>query len=107
MPQFRYSALSPAGESITGMMDAASAEEVIARVQEAGNLPIEARRSDTAGGEGLAGLFRRNALDHNQVLRFTQQLSTLLGAGQPLDRALGILIDLPESPAARDRKSVV
>src|SRR3546814_10164688 len=58
-------------------------------------------RSDTAGGEGLAGLFRRNALDHNQVLRFTQQLSTLLGAGQPLDRALGILIDLPESPAAR------
>src|SRR3546814_11101732 len=83
------------------MMDAASAEEVIARWQEAGNLPIGARRSDTAGGEGLAGLFRRNALDHNQVLRFTQQLSTLLGAGQPLDRALGILIDLPESPAAR------
>lgn len=101
MPQFRYSALSPAGESITGLMDAASADEVIARLQEAGNLPIEAKRSDTGSGEGLAGLFRRNALDHTQVLRFTQQLSTLLGAGQPLDRALGILIDLPDSPAAR------
>lgn len=101
MAQFRYSALSPAGESITGVMDAASADEVIARLQEAGNLPIEARRSDAGGGEGLAGLLRRNALDHGQVLRFTQQLATLLGAGQPLDRALGILIDLPESPAAR------
>jgi general secretion pathway protein F len=101
VPQFRYSALSPAGESITGLMDAASADEVIARLQEAGNLPIEAKRSDTGSGEGLAGLFRRNALDHTQVLRFTQQLSTLLGAGQPLDRALGILIDLPDSPAAR------
>ena len=36
-----------------------------------------------------------------QVLQFTQQLATLLGAGQPLDRALQILLDLPESKEAR------
>jgi general secretion pathway protein F len=36
-----------------------------------------------------------------QVLQFTQQLSTLLGAGQPLDRALQILLELPESEKAR------
>ena len=34
-------------------------------------------------------------------LQFTQQLATLLGAGQPLDRALGILLELPENPEAR------
>src|SRR6185503_21372315 len=36
-----------------------------------------------------------------QVLQFTQQLATLLGAGQPLDRALQILLELPESEKAR------
>src|SRR5690606_37464300 len=37
----------------------------------------------------------------DQVLQFTQQLATLLGAGQPLDRALQILLDLPDSEGAR------
>ena len=32
---------------------------------------------------------------------FTQQLATLLGAGQPLDRALQILLDLPDSERAK------
>jgi general secretion pathway protein F len=31
------------------------------------------------------------------VLQFTQQLATLLGAGQPLDRALQILLELPRA----------
>lgn len=101
MPQFRYKAISADGQPLNGAMDAGSADEVIARLQEAGHLPIEARRSDAVGGEGLAGLFKRNDLDRAQVLRFTQQLATLLGAGQPLDRALGILIELPETAAAR------
>jgi general secretion pathway protein F len=35
------------------------------------------------------------------VVQFTQQLATLLGAGQPLDRALTILLELPEDDAAR------
>ena len=33
--------------------------------------------------------------------QFTQQLATLLGAGQPLDRALGILLELPETGEAK------
>lgn len=101
MPQFRYKALGSNGEAISGLMEAASEAEVIARLQDAGNLPIEARRSDGGGAGGLAALFQRSTLDRAQVLRFTQQLATLLAAGQPLDRALGILMDLPESPAAR------
>lgn len=102
MPLFRYKAFTPAGEAIDGAMEAASAEEVIAKVQDAGNLPIEAKLADAAGGGGLLGLFgRRDALSADQVLQFTQQLATLLGAGQPLDRALQILLDLPESEAAR------
>lgn len=101
MPLFRYKALSAAGETLDGRMEAASAEEVIARLQDQGHLPVEARRADEAGGEGWTPPWRRKEFGDDQVLRFTQQLATLLGAGQPLDRALGILLDLPEAAAER------
>ncbi|MBS7457781.1 type II secretion system F family protein [Coralloluteibacterium stylophorae] len=102
MPQFRYKALSGGGEPLEGQMEAASAEEVVARLQEAGHIPMEARSAEAfEGGAGLASLLRRRALDGDQILQFTQQLATLLGAGQPLDRALAILLDLPESAQAR------
>lgn len=101
MALFRYKALSAAGETLDGQMEAASAEEVIVRLQDQGHLPVEARRADAGGGEGLGALFKRREFGDPQVLQFTQQLATLLGAGQPLDRALGILLELPDSPEAR------
>ena len=101
MPQFRYKALSSAGDPIDGVMEAASAEEVVARLQDAGNLPLDARPADDAHGGGLAAMLRRAPMNAAQVLQFTQQLATLLGAGQPLDRALQILLDLPDSQEAR------
>ncbi|MBW8368524.1 MAG: type II secretion system F family protein [Arenimonas sp.] len=101
MATFRYKALSAAGEALDGQMEAASADEVISRLQDQGHLPVEARRADQAGGEGLGALLKRKEFGSEQVLQFTQQLATLLGAGQPLDRALGILLELPDTPEAR------
>ncbi len=102
MPLFRYKALSTAGEPLDGQMEAASEREVVARLQEQGHLPIEARSVDAGDSGSLFGaVFRRHDLGPAQIQQFTQQLATLLGAGQPLDRALGILMDLPESEAAR------
>lgn len=102
MALFRYKALSTAGETLEGQMEAGSADEVVVRLQEQGHLPVEARRADEAGGgASLSGLLRRRELDEAQVLQFTQQLATLLGAGQPLDRALGILLELPDTVQAR------
>lgn len=102
MALFRYKALSAAGEALDGQMEAISADEVIVRLQDQGYLPVEARRADQ-GGEGL-GLFSprsKRELDADQILQFTTQLATLLAAGQPLDRALSILLELPESAEAR------
>jgi general secretion pathway protein F len=101
MALFRYKALSATGETLDGQMEAASAEVVIVRLQDQGHLPVEARRADAGGGEGLGSLFKRREFDDDQTLQFTQQLATLLGAGQPLDRALGILLELPDSVQAR------
>ena len=102
MALFRFKALSAAGEPIDGQMEAANADEVIVRLQEQGHLPVEARRADETGqGFSFAALTRKTELSGDQILQFTQQLATLLGAGQPLDRALGILLELPEGGAAK------
>ncbi|MFN7519794.1 MAG: type II secretion system F family protein [Lysobacteraceae bacterium] len=101
MALFRYTALSPAGETLAGTMEAGRAEDVVARLQEQGHLPVQVASGDAAGGEGVAALFRRAALDDAGVLQFTQQLATLLAAGQALDRALGTLVELPERPEGR------
>ncbi len=102
MALFRYKALSATGESLDGQMEAANADEVIVRLQDQGYLPVEAMRADQAGETiSLFSLGKKRELNAAQVLQFTQQLATLLGAGQPLDRALGILIELPETADAR------
>ncbi|HVJ61423.1 MAG TPA: type II secretion system F family protein [Tahibacter sp.] len=102
MALFRYKAVTPAGETLEGQMEAASTEEVIAKLQDAGNIPLDARAADAGESSSLlAALTRRSAFSGAQVVQFTQQLATLLGAGQPLDRALQILLDLPETDKAK------
>lgn len=101
MPAFRYKAVAPSGEVLTGQMDADSLDEVIARLQDQGNLPLEAVPADAAGAAGLANLFRSTGVSQNEVLQFTQQLATLLGAGLPLDRALQIQVDLADKDRFR------
>ncbi len=102
MSQFHYRAISSAGEILQGEMEAASVDDVIGRLQDQGHTPLEALPADQAGGGGgLSGLFRRGPFAGEQLALFTHQLATLLGAGQPLDRALGILLDLPEGERAK------
>ena len=102
MTLFRYRAINDAGETLQGQMEAASLEEVVARLQDQGHTPLEAQPANGAAGGGtLAALFRRGPFSGDQLAQFTHQLATLLGAGQPLDRALGILLELPEGESAK------
>ncbi|RDI98700.1 type II secretion system protein GspF [Dyella solisilvae] len=102
MTQFRYRAVSAAGEMLQGQMEATSLEEVVSRLQDQGHTPLDARAAELeGGGSGLAALFRRGQFTGDQLALFTHQLATLLGAGQPLDRALGILMELPEGERAK------
>ena len=102
MPIYRFKAVTPAGEIVEGQFDVASNDEAVAKIQDAGNIPLEVNAGDAgASSSGLAGMFKRSAMGPTQVLQFTQQLATLLGAGLPLDRALQTLLELPESEKAR------
>jgi general secretion pathway protein F len=102
MPLFHYQALNSRGELLDGQMEAASNAEVIARLQEQGHLPVEAKLASEGGGASLwKNLFKQKPFAGARLVQFTQQLATLLGAGQPLDRALTILLELPEDEAAK------
>ncbi|RAP58484.1 type II secretion system F family protein [Oleiagrimonas sp. MCCC 1A03011] len=102
MAQFRYRAISASGEVLQGQMEAASVEDVVVRLQDQGHTPLEAKPADANGGAPMfASLLQRGPFTGDQLAQFTHQLATLLGAGQPLDRALGILLDLPEGERAK------
>jgi general secretion pathway protein F len=102
MALFHYKALSATGESLEGQMEAVNVDEVIVRLQDQGYLPVEAQRADQVReGLNLFSFGRKRELNPAHVLQFTQQLATLLGAGQPLDRALGTMIEMPETPEGR------
>ena len=102
MTLYHYKALNTRGETLHGQMEAASDAEVVLRLQEQGHLPIEAKPAGEGGGEPVwRTLFKPKPFAGERLVQFTQQLATLLGAGQPLDRALGILLELPEDEGAK------
>jgi general secretion pathway protein F len=102
MALYRYKALNARGEVLDGQMEAASDAEVASRLQEQGHLPVEAKLSSETGGESTwRALLKPKPFAGQRLVQFTQQLATLLGAGQPLDRALTILLEMPEDDVAR------
>jgi general secretion pathway protein F len=102
MPLYHYKALNTRGEMLDGQMEAVSDAEVALRLQEQGHLPVEAKlASDSVGESAWRALLKPKPFAGERLVQFTQQLATLLGAGQPLDRALTILLELPEDEAAR------
>ncbi|MDT8410462.1 MAG: type II secretion system F family protein [Wenzhouxiangellaceae bacterium] len=106
MPTFSYKAVTPGGETVTGEMEAPSADLVVAHIQEMGNIPVQAR--EVASGFRLETLFRgRQGLSQREVGDLTGQLATLLGAGLPLDRSLGILVELAENERVENMLSTV
>ncbi|HTM71217.1 MAG TPA: type II secretion system F family protein [Luteimonas sp.] len=103
MALFRYKALDARGEMLDGQMEAADGAEVARRLQEQGHLPVETRPASEGGSARGAwrALLKPKPFAGDRLVQFTQQLATLLGAGQPLDRALTILLELPEDEATR------
>lgn len=96
MPLFEYKAVTPSGETLTGEMEAPSSDLVVAHIQEMGNIPVQAK--EVGAGFRLETLFRgRQGLSQREIGDLTGQLATLLGAGLPLDRSLGILVELAEN----------
>lgn len=99
MSTFHYKAVNTEGEAMEGDMDATVEGAVIARLQDAGYIPIlvePAARGRAARSQTLQILSRRR-MSAREVELFTRELATLLRAGLPLDQSLQTLIEVSES----------
>ena len=104
MARFLYKAVSADGEIIEGEFDATDRQAVIDRLHAQGHTPIRAepRAQAGAGRRALPRLFQARRVTCRDLVLLTQELATLLGAGLPLDRGLGIILELAEPGPLRE-----
>jgi len=100
MPQFSYQAITPTGETQTGSVEAVSEAQLLERLNAEGLIPIVINTGSApkvvATKKTSLGLFSTKKLTHDEILALTQQMSSMLKAGLPLDKALSILLEINE-----------
>ena len=99
MTYFQYKAVTAEGKVIEGTLQAADQRAVVAQLEEQGQLPLTVTSDQEGGllGREVSLPWRRKRVPQQDLLAFTQELSTLLSAGLPLDRSLSILTELTEN----------
>src|SRR6266436_4616884 len=99
MTNFHFKAVASDGQLRTGTIHAETERWVAQELRRQGLTPVyvgsEPKKSFNFKLPSFSGARRRD------VLFFTQELSTLLNAGVPVDRALSITSELTERPAFR------
>jgi len=98
MAHFRYRALDAEGVTQQGHLEATDHAAAIAALHQRGLLLLSL---DAGQPAGLRSALQRSSMNGAALVSFTQQLATLLGAGQPLERALGILLKQVSEPKRR------
>ncbi len=104
MKLYSYKAADFSGKVVTATMEAANERAVVESLQETGFIPISITGADKKGldffsrfssGAQLKGIVKR--VSTKDVMYFTQDLSSLLESGLPIDRSLKILVDAAEN----------
>lgn len=101
MPRFTYRAIAADGRGVTGRIDASSSERVAETLRARGQWAVEIREEQASGAWWNAELLGGSRLRGVELALFAREMSTLLRAGVPLDRALTVMLDLDARPAAR------
>ncbi len=96
MQMFFYKALRNDGNVAEGVLEARDKVEAIVKLQNMGYTPLKILEG-TEEKKSIFSLGKRKKVRQKDLLMFTQELSTLLNAGLPIDRSLMILRDITES----------
>jgi general secretion pathway protein F len=104
MPSFRWSAVTPGGEVMHGVTEAADCASVVERLQRQGQVVLRAEPAD--GRWRLSDLLQielrgRRGIDRATLGEVTRELAIMLGAGQDLDRALRFVVENVGNTRAR------
>jgi len=122
MPKFNYIALDARGQETSGVMEAATSNDVIAQLRQTGFFPTSvveegkgvalkpSKKKDKAAkaagssmvkkGGGIV-LFQKKTVKGRVLMIFTRQLATLIDAGLPLLRGLNVLAKQEKDPVLK------
>lgn len=100
MIRFYYRAVDQAGKAQTGQMQAADYQSALFSLQSKGWYVLALSEHESKPSS-LRLAWSSNSLSSHLQQHILEQLGILLKAGLPLDRALSILAELPESQNAR------
>src|SRR5712691_4293033 len=110
MPRYNYVALDARGQEASGLVEAASSNEAIGQLRQAGYFPTSVFEEAKSGPDGKVSrraakaarvtrprakvnivLFQRKKIKPKVLMIFTRQLATLIDSGLPLLRSLNVL----------------
>ena len=99
MAMFQYKAATNTGEVVNGFLSGSTRAQAIAQLQSLGHVPIRVDESAAREKKNSKRRFqwRRQRITADHVGDLTRELSTLLKAGLPLDRALDIMTSLGDN----------
>jgi len=102
MSVYFYKATTISGQAVEGSMDVRDEETVVQSLHQLGYIPIRIIPAQEKGvGFRWPSLLSKR-VGGKDLLAFTQELSTLISAGLPIDRSLDILGTLTENERLRD-----
>ncbi len=106
MARFRYKAVADSGELIDGVMEAPDRDAMVSHLRDLNHLPVLIESIQDGDAVSPAGKTRRfkmpsraTAVPGTAVTFFIREMETLLDAGVPVDRALGIVVETDTTPA--------
>ena len=102
MPAYKFEALTAAGKSTTGLVEADNARAARAQLRAQALVPLEVTQVAAAGTKGQGLRFTTRVFSTTGLAVWTRQLAGLVGSGLPLERALTALSDEAEDPKQRE-----
>ncbi|MDD5481198.1 type II secretion system F family protein, partial [Rhodoferax sp.] len=106
MPVYSFEALSSAGDTRKGVIDADSAKSARAQLRSQALVPLKVEavsaQTGSAGTASASGGRAKRVFGANALAIWTRQLAGLVSSGLPLERALASLSDEAEKPPERE-----
>ncbi|MGN7611115.1 type II secretion system F family protein [Magnetococcales bacterium HHB-1] len=97
MPVFIWKAKNKKGEKRTGEVDAEDATKVQIQLRKQGLLDVRVKKKPKE-----IALFQSDHIDEKEIVVFTRQLATMVGAGMPLVSCFDLTSKAAENPAVKD-----
>jgi type IV pilus assembly protein PilC len=98
MADFAYKAVNSKGQTVSGVLTAASRTQAVASLRNQGSHPISVHEAKTKSSRSLG----RGKVKLKDLVIFTRELSTMIDAGVPLPRCLETLGSQMESPTFKN-----